>query len=56
MNNAKSKKSEIIEQALQEAVGGGLASNVEIPICIISCHIFSINVCHVDLCDVNLPF
>jgi hypothetical protein len=55
MNNAKSKKSEIIEQALQEAVGGGLAK-VEVPICSVSCHIFSINVCHVDLCDVNLPF
>lgn len=55
MNNANAKKAQIIERALQEAVGGGLATDVEIPVCSISCHIFSINVCHVDLCDVTLP-
>ena len=39
------EKQEIIEQALQEAVGGG-----RINICSISCSIFSRDVCYVDLC------
>ena len=39
------EKQEIIAQALQEAVGGG-----RIDLCSISCHIFSKDVCYVDLC------
>jgi hypothetical protein len=42
------EKYEIIEQALQESVGGGA-----IPLCHISCHIFSINVCDIDLCSIG---
>jgi hypothetical protein len=46
MNNPnKTEKNELIDLALQESVSGGLAFNCEI-----NCHIFSINVCHVDLC------
>ena len=41
-----SEKNEIIEQALQEAVGGGMANWT----CSISCHIFSRDVCYVDIC------
>jgi hypothetical protein len=44
MNNPN-ERNELIEQALQEAVSGGAAMN-----CSISCHIFSINVCYIDLC------
>jgi hypothetical protein len=46
MNNPNEKQ-EIIEQALIEAVGGGMAW------CSISCHIFSKDVCYVDLCGEN---
>jgi hypothetical protein len=55
MNNTNTnRKFEIIEQALQEAVSGGAAR--DIPVCSISCHVFSINVCYVDLCDIpTLP-
>jgi hypothetical protein len=45
------EKNEIIEQALQESVSGGLATRI--PLCSISCHIFSINVCYVDLCSIG---
>jgi hypothetical protein len=44
------EKFEIIEQALQESVGGGMAP---IDLCSISCHVFSINVCHIDLCSIG---
>ena len=50
MNNP-TEKNEIIEQALQESVTGGLAARI--PLCSISCHIFSINVCYVDLCGIG---
>jgi hypothetical protein len=43
--NHPNEKQEIIEQALHEAVGGG-----RINLCSISCHIFSKDVCYVDLC------
>ena len=52
MNNPN-EKNELIEQALQESVSGGLAR--DIPLCSISCSIFSIDVCHVDLCKIKLP-
>ena len=52
MNNP-TEKNEIIELALQEAVSGGLRP---IDLCSANCHIFSINVCHVDLCSIDLPF
>lgn len=49
MNNGKSRsKFEVIEEALQEAVGGGAQP---MPACSINCHIFSIDVCHIDLCE-----
>jgi hypothetical protein len=44
-NPNQTEKRDLIEQALQEAVSGGAALN-----CSISCHIFSINVCYIDLC------
>jgi hypothetical protein len=50
MNNPN-EKNEIIEQALQESVSGG---TIRIPLCSVSCHIFSINVCHVDLCEIKV--
>ena len=43
--NHPNERNELIEQALQEAVSGGAALN-----CSISCHVFSINVCYIDLC------
>ena len=49
MNNPN-EKYEIIEQALQESVGGG----APVGLCHISCHILSINVCDVDIC--HIPF
>lgn len=48
MNN---EKHEIIEQALQESVGGGMAADIDL--CSVSCHVFSINVCYVDLCSIG---
>ena len=45
------EKYEIIEQALQESIGGGM---VPVDVCGASCHIFSINVCNVDLCSVDV--
>lgn len=45
------EKNEIIERALQEAVGGGL--EVDIDLCQVSCSIFSINVCNIDLCSIS---
>jgi hypothetical protein len=53
MNNP-TEKNEIIELALQEAVSGGLARSIDIPLCSVSCHVFSINVCHVDLCSISI--
>lgn len=41
-----SEKYEIIEQALQESVGGGRLPDL----CGLTCSIFSINVCDIDLC------
>jgi hypothetical protein len=49
MNNP-TEKNEIIELALQETVSGGLARDIDL--CSVSCHVFSINVCHVDLCSI----
>jgi hypothetical protein len=39
------EKYELIEQALQESVGGGQRD-----FCGIQCHIFSVNICNTDLC------
>jgi hypothetical protein len=50
MNNPN-EKNEIIELALQESVSGGLARSIDF--CSVSCHVFSINVCYVDLCGVS---
>jgi hypothetical protein len=36
------EKNELIEQALQESVGGG---SIVIRLCELHCHIFSVNVC-----------
>jgi hypothetical protein len=50
MNNTNpSEKYEIIEQALQESVGGGM---IPVDVCGASCHIFSIDVCRIDICGV----
>jgi len=48
MNNAKNKF-EVIEQALQEAVGGGKP----IDLCGGTCSVFSWDVCDVDLCSIG---
>lgn len=51
MNNMKSAgKFELIEQALQEAVGGGIPP---IDLCGGSCHILSWDVCDVNLCSIG---
>jgi hypothetical protein len=43
MNNPnQAEKNELIEQALQESVGGG---SITIHLCDLHCHIFSVNVC-----------
>ena len=47
MNNTN-EKFEIIELALQESVGGG-----RINLCAITCHVFSIDVCRVELCSIG---
>jgi hypothetical protein len=39
------EKQEIIEQALQEAVGGGVGDW-----CAVKCRIASRDICHIDLC------
>ena len=53
MNQANSRnKFEVIEQALQEAVGGG---TVPIDLCGGTCSVFSIDVCDIDLCRINIP-
>lgn len=50
MNN-NNEKVEIIERALQEAVGGGQV----IDICsYFSCSIFSMNVCYIDRCSISI--
>jgi hypothetical protein len=46
-NTNPSEKYEIIEQALQESVGGG-----RINLCAITCHVFSIDVCRIDVCGI----
>lgn len=52
MDNVKSAgKFEIIEQALQEAVGGGVFQDHDV--CAITCSIFSRDVCNIDLCSVS---
>lgn len=51
MDNVKSTgKFEVIEKALQEAVGGGVEP---IDACAITCHVFSADACHIDLCTVS---
>lgn len=42
------ERNELIEKALHQAVSGGSALE-----CSISCHIFSINFCDIDLCDIG---
>ena len=49
-NNNPGDKYEIIERALQESVGGGLTP---VDVCGASCHIFSLDVCNIDMCSVN---
>lgn len=51
MNNP-TEKNEIIELALQESVAGGLARDIDL--CSVSCRVFSINVCYVDLCSLPI--
>jgi hypothetical protein len=47
MNNTNpGEKYEIIEKALQEAVGGGA-----VPICGWTCHIASRDICNIELCN-----
>jgi hypothetical protein len=41
-NDKQNEKHELIEQALQESVGGG---SIVIRLCNAHCHIFSVNVC-----------
>ena len=48
MNQDNTRKIEVIEQALQESVGGGM-----VPACHVTCHIFSVNVCDIDICDIR---
>lgn len=43
------EKSEIIEQALQESIGGGVYNDNDV--CAVTCSIFSIDVCRIDLCS-----
>lgn len=50
MNNTN-EKYEIIEQALQASVGGGI---IDIDLCGATCSIFSIDVCNVDFCSIVL--
>jgi hypothetical protein len=50
--NNPNEKNEIIELALQETVSGGLFRDIDL--CSVSCHVFSINVCHVDLCKIAI--
>ena len=48
--NNSNEKVEIIERALQEAVGGGDT----VDICsYFDCSIFSMNVCHIDKCEIS---
>jgi hypothetical protein len=49
MNNPN-EKVEIIERALQEAVGGGEV----IDVCAITCSIFSIDICYIDRCSISI--
>ena len=47
MNNiSPNEKYEIIEQALQESVGGGA-----FPVCGFSCHLFSMDICNIEVCS-----
>jgi hypothetical protein len=48
MNNTN-EKYEIIEQALQASVGGGL---IDINLCGATCSIFSIDICDVNFCEI----
>ncbi len=48
---AQQEKQEIIDRALQESVGGGNEGSVDV--CGISCSIFSINVCNIDICRIS---
>jgi hypothetical protein len=47
------EKHELIEQALQEAVGGG--TTIVITVCEAHCHILSMNVCDFS-CGVRITF
>jgi hypothetical protein len=51
MTKTNSRKFEVIEQALQQAVGGG---QVPIDLCGGTCSIFSIDVCDIDLCSIEI--
>jgi hypothetical protein len=46
-NSNPGEKYEIIEQALQEAVGGGAAT----PVCGWTCHLASRDLCNIDICS-----
>ena len=48
MNNTN-EKYEIIEQALQASVGGGL---IDIDLCSVTCGAFSLDFCDIDLCNI----
>jgi hypothetical protein len=45
--NIPNDKYEIIEQALQEAVGGGAA----VPVCGWTCHLASRDICNIEICS-----
>ena len=49
----QTEKNELIEQALQESVGGG--TTVRIGLCDLHCSIFSVNVCDFT-CGVRITF
>lgn len=48
---AQQEKQEIIDRALQESVGGGSEGSIDW--CGISCSIFSMDVCNIDLCRIS---
>ncbi len=49
------EKMELIEAALLANVSGGAERDDGINICGASCHIFSIDVCNINICSINLP-
>jgi hypothetical protein len=50
--NENNEKHELVEQALQQSIGGG--TTVIIKICELHCHILSANVCDFS-CSVRIP-